>query len=178
MSEVCENKTFFVCRKEVFTSMDQFKATLDKVKAYCGTLNLDELKHMEMDDFDYDKYLTSFESLGFDAKAQAHVQDLLDSLQKDVNAFRTRKTRLANGITIPKLLGRYERLPAQWRLYVRIQGLEMDDTYFEESPDTKVFEMLSSFKEKELDEGEAYDALVHLAKTLDEAEAEAAVLIK
>ncbi len=154
--------------------MDEFNATLDLLKTYAATLTAEELIVADMVDFEYDKYTNQFKYTGIDARALEHVHGLLDGTRDEVDAYRAQKVRVAKGITVPKLLGRYERLPAQWRTYVRINGIEAD----EDDTDEKVFTTMSTIKPTELNDKSVVTVLTNMARALDEAEAEVALLEK
>lgn len=112
-------------KKEQKLSEDpQFKAEVDKIQTFCEALTEDERNCLFKDDpyksFNIEEYRKKFASwYGLD-NAIKHAQEFLESLQEDLAGFHLLKDLQASGLSIPKLLVRFIKLPEIFRTYLRM----------------------------------------------------------
>ncbi len=94
----------------------RFRDVMKDIKDYCATLSADECKAAEVDP----SVDVAFEDI-VDAKL------MLEVTTNTVAKYRRRKELFDKNLTVPKLLGRYLRLPKLWRMYVRAVTIEWTD---------------------------------------------------
>lgn len=119
-----------------------------EMKKLLQTLSDEDKKLLEWDDFNFAARQNSADTCGSEL-ANNHANKALETLKEDIANIDNKKQEikqknefLQKGVTIPKLLARYEKLSLPWRSYV-VGKLQFDDVSDskETERDAKLFEL-------------------------------------
>lgn len=99
----------------------KFNAEVDKIKTFCEALTEEEKACLFKDDkdFDLERYHNFYTHFGIDVVIK-EVQEDLESLQEDLEGFHLLQDLQGGGLTIPKLLTRFMKLPELFRTYLKM----------------------------------------------------------
>ena len=108
-------------QKEKPSDNPKFNAEVDKIKTFCEALTEEERNCLFKDDKDFniEQYHDFYTRFGIDVVIK-EVQEDLESLQEDLEGFHLIQDLQASGLTIPKLLTRFIKLPEIFRTYLKM----------------------------------------------------------
>ena len=136
-----------------------FKQALVDLKEYCSTLTPEEIKIVEMTEFDWERYPNQFTKYS-DAEATAFCKKLLNELKEQYVEHQEDEKRKQAGITVYNVLARYNQLSDTWKAFIR--------KAFEEKSDEKLFAGISELASNEESKDELNEVLDRLHKMISD----------
>ena len=110
---------------------------IQEIDKILKSLDRETLTAMEWDEFDVDTYQTQANYQGPEMGPR-HAAELLRQLQDDLDLYKRQQKKKNLGLTVPKLLVRYLKLPQIWKAYILTRiGIESGFDSSDEGPSVR-----------------------------------------
>lgn len=118
----------------------KFQAALKDLRDLVATLTPEQIEITKMDDrFEWVKYENQFDIIkATDEDSEKNCRGVIEWIHEDLADHKEQQEWIAKGLSVPKILARFEKLPKQWQSFVK-RRMAME----EEEDEKDLFEQMA-----------------------------------